>query len=258
MKAHLKPARETGPSGRTVAVIGTWDPLTPAHRSLFLRLCRQAHRKTSSSLAILLHPSPARFLQPQAAIWPEYGCLEARIDRLHECGLDAVLVVRFSRHDLEASSASFFDLVGGYTTLTELWLGASQSLGRCEQGSPKAIAALAHRRQIVLQFLPVSRKALAGGRMRQLLGAGRVREVVAEVGFPPVWRRPPSGVIRLSWPPGRYLAVPLTNPRACAMPNDETLEVELTPGKSLPSRLEWPRHNPSWLAIVAGPADAPI
>jgi hypothetical protein len=157
----------------------------------------------------------------------------------------------FRRRDLDASTASFFDLISSHVPLVELWLGAGQTLGRFEHGSQTGIAEQAARRGIALRRLEPIRAAPAAAEVRRLLHEGRVREAAAAVGHPPVWRRPRSGVLPLHWPPGRYQAVALDAGEA----NAELIEVELTPGRRSPARLAWPRPDLRCLGVVAGPHD---
>ncbi len=263
------------PAKGAVAMVGTWDPLLPAQRQVLMQLSRHAQARSLWAVAVVLHPPPPRFLQPAGAIWPEYTDLPTRLARLRECGLDRALVVHFRRRDLDAATGSFFDLMSSHVPLVELWLGAGQTLGRFEHGSHAGIAEQAARRGIALCRLEPIRAAPGTAEVRRLLHEGRVREAAEAVGHPPVWRRPRSGVLPLHWPPGRYQTVALgaagptgsARRRAAAdadrrpgggeagRANAELIEVELTPGRRSPARLEWPRPDLRCLGVVAGPRD---
>ena len=243
--------------GPALAVIGTWDPLLHAHRELFQELARKGTLAGLTPVVIILFPSPVRLLNPDPAICLEYTDLRARVALIQECAAVKVLTIRMTTHDLDASSRSFFDLIGTHIRLRELWLGANQSLGRCKQGSDAAIAALARRRKISLRRLDACKGGRVGGMALRFLGQGKLRDAIKCVGLAPIWRRPRSGVLRLNWPPGNYLAIPTIRPSLALVSAPSPISV-----KSLSAikggTLEWPARDVEWLSFLAGPADRPL
>ncbi len=241
-------------SGSMLAVIGTWDPLLRAHQELFRELARRGTEAGLTPVVIILYPSPARLVNPDPEICLEYTDLKARIALIRECAGVHVLTVRMAKCDLDASSGSFFDLIGSHMRLREIWLGANQSLGRCKQGSAPAIAALARRRKISLRRLDVSKKTGVGGKALRLLGAGKLREAIQCVGHAPIWGRPRSGVLRLNWPPGEYLATPIMSPSITTISTPVPITVKIaSTGRG--GVLKWPAQDVEWLSFLAGPAD---
>jgi len=79
-----------------------------------------------------------------------------------------------------------------------------------------------------------------------------MEEAIEIVGRPPTWARPPSGVLRLAWRPGRYRAVALRSPMSTG---GAAMDVILTAREDGPARLTWPDRDIAYLAFVAGPAD---
>ena len=249
-------ASDPAVSGPALAVIGTWDPLLHAHRKLFQELARRGARAGLTPLVIILFPSPVRLLNPDPALCLEYTDLRARIALIRECAAVKVLTVRMTARDLDASSRSFIDLIRSHICLRELWLGANQSLGRCRQGSSAAIATLARRRKISLRRLDVCKGSRLGGIALRFLGEGKLRDAIRCVGHAPTWRRPRSGVLKLNWPSGEYLAIPTVRPSLAPVSPLDPISVKISSTMKGGS-LEWPAQNIEWLSFLAGPADLP-
>ncbi len=237
-----------------LAVIGTWDPMLDPHRELFRRLAVKGAAARLTPVVIVLHPSPVRFLNPGDGVCCEYSDLHARIALIRECAPVKVLTVRMTRRDLDASVQSLLGLLKPYIRLKELWLGAHQSLGRCKQGSAAAIASLARRRNITLRRLPPCDACRLGSATLQLIGKGKLRSAARRASGPPIWRRPQSGVLRLDWPEGAYLATPMSEPRCGNAKTPEPISVRLVRGKTSRT-LIWPSKDIKWLSFLAGPAD---
>jgi hypothetical protein len=239
-----------------VAVVGVWDPFLPSHASMLAGLRDHAVTAGLASVAVLIDPAPgavsgfaARY---GAAGWPVYDSVPARVGLMRHLGLDAVLCMRFRQRDFKATAAEFLDAVQARVKLEELWLGAMQLLGPGDQGGPQAVAHYADRHGLRLTMLP--RAPVGTYDVRSLLASGRVRDAAGVVGRPPIWRRPPSGALRLSWGPGPYRAVALDRPEA---PLDGAeLEVVLTARRNGPPTLAWPRPDIRYLAFTSGPADS--
>lgn len=240
--------------GPALAVIGTWDPLLDAHKELFRALVRRGGKAGLTPVVIILFPSPARLLNPDPDICLEYTDLRARVALIRECAAVQVVTVRMTTRDLDASTRSFFDLISSQIRLRELWLGANQSLGRCKQGSAAAISALARKRKILLRRLEVSKASKLGGMALRCLEEGRLREAIKCSGSPAIWRRPRSGVLRLNWPPGNYIAIPMIRPSLPPVSGLTPILVKIVPAMK-GGMLEWPARDVEWLSFLAGPAD---
>jgi hypothetical protein len=239
-----------------LAVIGTWDPLLPAHRKLFQQLARRGTKAGLTPVVIVLFPSPVRLLNRDPDLCLEYTDLKARIALIRECAPVKVLTIRMTTKDLDTSTRSFFDLIGSHISLRELWLGANQSLGRCKQGSDAAIVGLARRRKIALRRLDVCKASRAGGAAFRFLGAGKLKDAIQCTGNAPIWGRPKSDVLRLNWPPGNYVALPMIRPSLTPISTHAPIRVTIVPAKR-GGTLEWPAREVEWLSFLAGPADRP-
>ena len=237
-------------SGPAVAVIGVWDPMLPAHTTLFEELRCYARERGLTALAVAIDPDPVRYLSGESEL-PVYDDAATRIRRILACGIDAVLRVRFCERDIDRGAADLLRVADPFIRIAELWLGARQTLGRMEAGNFATVDRLAAERQMRVLRLPERR--LETRDVRRLLQSGRLAEAAGLVGRPPVWSRPRSGRLRLAWCPGPYRAFPIDDPAGGMV--GSPLDVELIPDPTGVHSLPWPARRAKYLAFVLGPHD---
>ncbi len=241
--------------GPAAAVVGVWDPVTPAHAELVGDLVRHARSGGLGAVAVLIDPAPSSAggfgLRYGTHGWPVYDDVPARISLLGDLGLDAVLVARFAARDFSATAADFLDRLRTTLDLRELWVGAVQNLGPGAAGGTAAITRYAERCGIALHLL--GRPPVAPADVRTLLAAGRIVEASAMTTRPPTWRRPASGALTLAWRSGRYRAAALDRPGR--EPSGPKFDVVLDEREGAPTVLRWPDPRVRYLAFTRGPAD---
>ena len=239
-----------------LAVIGTWDPFTEPHRKLFLEMAEHAARTGLTPVVVILHPSPVRLLNPHAKACLEYTDIYARALMIRASAAVRVLILKFLKRDLDASCKDLFRLLEMHIHLRELWLGATQSLGRGPQGSDIAISAHASEHDITLRRLPHAGDVVPGNSALKCVDNGKVKDAIRAAGGFSVWRRPRTGSLKIDWPEGEYVVAPVDAPhftRISGQPQAVRLvPLNAEPGKRL---LLWPDHNVPWLAFTAGPED---
>jgi FAD synthase len=244
----MKPVLYGTLSTPAITAVGVWDPFVTEHEQLLAALADAARASGRSSLAIVLNPDPALFLHGAPA-WPVYDGVRVRIALLRRAGVDAVLHVHFAARDVDATVDEFLAAVVPVAPLSELWLGARQSLGNGTQGSDAAIEEAMARRGIGLTRLAERRPRQPGRVARRCLATGDLAGAIAAVGRPPVRARPAGGGLRLAWLPGDYLAVPLDSPDG--RPAGPALDVRLREdGDRLPV-LDWPDAAGKFLAFLS-------
>lgn len=229
-----------------MAVVGSWDPLLSTHLSLFRRLARYARPRSLASVVIHLEPSPARHLNGPLE-WPAYDDVEARLALVATCGVSASLVVAFRKRDLTSGARELLELLAEHIQLRELWLGASQSLGRCGHGSDQAIRQICREHRIKVTRLPPTSLDARGRRVRECLIRGELEQAAGIVGRSPVWSRPRNGVLRLAWRPGRYVAAPLSAPDEEPGP---PFHLHLEGGERTVPKCVWPDPELGWLTVL--------
>jgi hypothetical protein len=238
------------PRRPSAVVVGSWDPLLPAHDALFGELCTYACRHALLPLVVAIAPDPGVYLLGRAS-FPVYTDPGTRWRALREGHAITLAPLRFTRADLARGAADFLRVLDRVTEVRELWLGAGQTLGMGPGGAPATIQALCDERRIALRWLPPV--AMPTGRVRRALREGRLGEACRLVGRPPLRQRPASRVLRLAWCPGRYTAVPVASPTA--RPTATPLTLDLLPDDCGLPTAGWPDDAIPYLAFVKGPGD---
>jgi FAD synthase len=240
-----------------VAVIGSWDPLLTPHQQLFDQLSRYASTALNQSLVILIDPPPALFLN-DSSNWQIYDDVKTRIALQGFYGVNGTLLINFERDDIDKSAATFLGYVQEYVQLSELWIGARQSLGPGPEGAFQAIERWTQNQGISMKLLTkvsFANSSLAGlcREVRQLLKIGRLAEAAKIVGRPPIWIRPESGKVTLSWHSGDYIAMPIDE--LGRLSYGSPICINLVAEDRGCSSFEWPDFKVKCLAFISGPAD---
>jgi FAD synthetase len=239
--------------GPAIGAIGVWDPLLGHHRGLLSLLRASARKVSKSALIIAIDPDPGQYVSGRTD-WPVYNDVRLRAELLCDAGADAVLAVHFSPADIDLAASDLFELVQQHCTLSEVWLGATQTLGRGPKGNASAIDECGRLFGFSVKRLrPTGNNIVSSGLVRHLLHQGRLAEAVRLVGAPPVWQRPPGGVLRLPWPSGAYEAASVDG----MMGSDpgSTRTVTLHPEYPGRSRLLWETDFGERVSFRSGPAD---
>lgn len=96
--------------GPSAVTIGNFDGVHRGHQAVLGRLVSVAHAQGLAAVAITFDPHPLAVLQPDRAP-AALTTLEYRLDLLAGCGLDAVLVMEFTRELAGWSPQRFVDEV---------------------------------------------------------------------------------------------------------------------------------------------------
>lgn len=239
-------------SGSAIATVGVWDPLLPAHRQLFKRLAKSSYRNNMYSLVVVIDPDPGALIWGRSAR-PFYDDLNVRLQIIKSCGVDAVLVLHFTKRDLAASAWDFFEIVSSQVSLGELWLGADQSLGNGPEGSLETIQLIARQKNIRLRILPELGVKAIGYQVRWFLRTGELRQATNLVGHPPLRSRPRSNRLTFAWGPGPHRALLLNDP--IKLESQVSTELELVKGRGGLYYAVWPDRAYEYLSFIEGPGD---
>jgi len=170
-----------------VATIGNFDGVHLGHVEILKRLIiKSAHHKVPS-VVILFEPQPAEFFR--------YGRIPARLSRLSEkaqlifaCGVDKVLVLRFSR-DLASYSPQQFveEILVKRMGIKSLIIGDDFRFGTDRGGDFSLLTSLATKHQFSLDQTPpflFIGKRISSTYVRYLLKHGHMREAERMLGHP--------------------------------------------------------------------------
>jgi riboflavin kinase/FMN adenylyltransferase len=173
--------------GPTVVSVGNFDGVHIAHQAVVRHMAERAHAIGGKAVAVTFDPHPLWILRPDSApklITP----LEVKLQLLKQTGVDAVLVLPFTR-DLSLMSAQDFArnvLVDALHT-REVHEGYNFRFGHKAQGNVDTLAQFG--REMGFDVHTYSEQLLRGhhvssSEIRSLIAAGRVERARALLGRP--------------------------------------------------------------------------
>ncbi|MGH9468440.1 MAG: riboflavin biosynthesis protein RibF [Terriglobales bacterium] len=160
-----------------VAAVGNFDGVHLGHRALLSGALDQARARGVEAWAVSFEPHPARILQPAAApllLTP----VEEKIRLLAACGLDALLLLPFTRDLSLLSPLEFVEqiLVRGLR-VEAVWEGENFRFGHRGQGSGERLRQLGAEFGFAVTILPrleLEGAPVSSSRLRAQIRAGEV------------------------------------------------------------------------------------
>jgi len=171
----------------TVVSVGNFDGVHVAHQAVVRRMVERAHAIGGKAVAVTFDPHPLRILRPDSApklLTP----LELKLQLLEKTGVDAVLVLPFTR-DLSLVSAHDFAwrVLVEALHAREVHEGYNFHFGHKAEGNVDTLAAFG--REMGFDVHTYSELTLRGhhvssSEIRRLIAAGRVDRARALLGRP--------------------------------------------------------------------------
>jgi riboflavin kinase/FMN adenylyltransferase len=166
-----------GDFGPTVVTVGNFDGIHCGHQQVIREVVRRARESETRAVAVTFAPHPLRILRPDAApllITPQP--VKERL--LSRCGLDALLVVPFTR-DFSVTTAEDFvhQVLCGKLRATEVHEGENFRFGHKAQGTPQRLAEMGRELGFQVRLYPVMMlrgHPVSSSQVRTLLLEGKV------------------------------------------------------------------------------------
>ncbi len=161
--------REYGP---TVVTVGNYDGIHCAHRKLIDTVCARAKELGARAVLVTFDPHPTRILRPHAGP-PLITPMERKMEVLRETGLDAVVVLPFSR-DLSMMPAFEFaeDILFNRLHVVEMHEGFNFRFGHKAEGDADRLREFGRR----LGFTVVNHAPMKWGEL--VVSSSNVRAAV--------------------------------------------------------------------------------
>jgi riboflavin kinase/FMN adenylyltransferase len=181
--------REPPPEGcrHGAVAIGNFDGVHRGHASLIAALRAEAERIGGSAVALTFDPHPLELLRPGHTL-PRLSVARDRADRLHELGADHVLTLHTTRDLLDLSAREFFDrVIRERLDARALVEGVNFGFGHNREGNVETLARLCEPWGLPLTVVPpveIAGRPVSSGRVRSLLGEGKVAEAAEMLGRP--------------------------------------------------------------------------
>jgi riboflavin kinase/FMN adenylyltransferase len=173
--------------GPTVVSVGNFDGVHMAHQAVVRRMAERAHAIGGKAVAVTFDPHPLRILRPDSSprlLTP----LDVKLQLLEQTGVDAVLVLPFTR-DLSLMSAHDFarNVLVEALHAREVHEGYNFHFGHKAQGNVDTLAQFG--REMGFDVHTYSEQLLRGhhvssSEIRSLIAAGRVERAHALLGRP--------------------------------------------------------------------------
>lgn len=169
-----------GGFGPTILSAGNFDGVHRAHQLVLGKMVERARELGAKSLAVTFEPHPIRILRPDVApklLTP----LPIKLQRLEATGLDAVLVLPFTR-DLSLLSPRQFaeEVLSRRLRAREVHEGSNFRFGHQAEGDVERLREFGRTCGFEVRIYPELRirgDAVSSSRIRQLVAAGRVDRV---------------------------------------------------------------------------------
>jgi riboflavin kinase/FMN adenylyltransferase len=217
--------------GATVVTVGVFDGVHRGHRALLDRVAAEASARGLPAAAVTFDRHPLAVLRPGSEP-PLLTTLDRKVELLGQAGMQAVLVLPFTRELSEVTAEAFAaEVLFERLAARAVVVGEGFRFGHKAAGDPALLADLGRPRGIDLVAVPLHSEAgevVSSTRVRAELAAGDVAAAAASLGRPFAL----EGVVVAGDGRGRsLLGVPTANlelPGGLALPADGVYAGHLT------------------------------
>jgi riboflavin kinase/FMN adenylyltransferase len=183
--------------GPTIVSVGNFDGVHCAHQAVLREVVMRARERGVKALAVTFEPHPLQVLKPEAApklLTPA----PQKLDLLAQTGLDAVLVIPFSKDFSRTSAADFIaEVLSKQVRALEVHEGANFRFGHGAKGDVAELQKLAAKFGFTAKIydeLRIRGELVSSSRIRQILQAGNVSRARVLLGRPfSIQAKPTSG-----------------------------------------------------------------
>lgn len=194
----------------TAVTIGVFDGVHRGHQALLAEACTAAQEQGIISAALTFDPHPSAVFSP--ARTPELlGTLSERADRLHEYGVEAVIVARFDREFAAQTPDAFIqEVLRDRLRAQVVVVGDDFRFGCNRTGDINELRAAGDRFGFMVRVVPpvfIGGTPARSTTVRQLLVGGKVVEAADLLGRPYAL----SGVVVRGRQLGRTIGFPTAN-----------------------------------------------
>jgi len=172
--------------GSSIA-IGVFDGVHRGHRKVIEKACLQAAESSRRSAVLTFFPHPMKIVDPKFAA-PNLISLDHRIRLIDELGVDAVVVLRFSRHLASIDPHDFVRrFLAGALNAREVSVGSNFMFGKNAGADAKSLKEIAGSYGIDVHIVkPVygGGKVISSSLIRGLIARGELAKSASLLGRP--------------------------------------------------------------------------
>ena len=170
--------------GVTVVSVGNFDGVHRAHQNVLATIVRRARELNARSLVVTFDPHPTRVLRPERApklITP----LKHKLEQIEPFGVDAALVLPFTKEFSLTSPKAFAELLGKRLCAKEVHEGFNFHFGHKAEGNLAKLTELGKEAGFAVISYPELRlrgQSVSSSRIRELVQGGDVSRARALLG----------------------------------------------------------------------------
>lgn len=173
------------PFKSSIITLGNFDGVHLGHRELFRRLVQKARQQQRQSVVCTFYPHPLKVLAPDKAPLL-LNTREERSRLIAASHVDWLLEIPFNTEFARQSPEAFVDeILIGRLQMQGLVIGYDYAFGQARRGNPEFLIDYGRNRGFdveVLQPVGADGQPYSSTRIRHLIAAGQVAEVVALLG----------------------------------------------------------------------------
>jgi len=170
-----------------VVALGVFDGIHVGHREILVRAVRRARVLGLEALACTFDPHPMEVLQPDR-VPPPITTLAERIDLIAEIGLDATVVLPFTRELAVVEPEVFVkDVLLARLHAREVVVGFNHRFGRGARGDPRLLEALGQWLGFAVDIVPplaIDGEPVSSTGVRAMLQQGDIERAARFLGRP--------------------------------------------------------------------------
>jgi len=180
--------------GKTVLSAGNFDGVHRAHQHVLKEMMQTAQDLRAKSVVVTFEPHPVRILRPDAApklITP----LENKLELLSQTGIDAALVIPFTRDFSMTSPLEFARLLKTKLGAVEVHEGANFHFGHKAEGNVTRLQEMGRELGFEVKIYSEMRshgEIISSSRIRELILQGKVSRARSLLGRPLAIAAPPG------------------------------------------------------------------
>lgn len=186
----LRHVRRIGRRFRSpVVTLGAFDGVHRGHQAIFTRVSELARARGADAVVLTFEPHPAFVLSPahaplQLTDW------RARVERMAACGIDAVVVERFTQAFSEVTAEAFVnDLLVEALGVSAIVVGHRVSFGHRRGGNAESLRRLGAQHGFSVDVVGPVRAAgaeVSSSAIRAAIAAGEISHAAALLGHDPI------------------------------------------------------------------------
>lgn len=195
---------------RSVVTIGTFDGVHRGHRQIIGSLIDKAAQLDAQSMIVTFHPHPQTVLRRGGTTVPILMTIDERAAELERLGLDALVVLEFTREMAATPWQRFCDMLIDRLGMVHMIVGHDHAFGKDRQGDVAALTAYGRERGYGVTQIPaleLETETVSSTKIRRALGDGQVDLAEEYLGRP--YRL--SGRVVRGDGRGRSIGVPTAN-----------------------------------------------